>query len=55
LSPYIANQQTFGEIVQREDGNGNWMHLQYKTKVQAQMAMSQNGKVRMTSPSHPHF
>lgn len=37
--------QKYGEIVKREDGDGNWVHLQYKRDVQARIAHEKNGKV----------
>jgi hypothetical protein len=39
--------QNYGEIVRHHmnPGQCNWIHLQYQTKLQAQMALSKNGKI----------
>jgi Nup53/35/40-type RNA recognition motif len=38
--------QAYGEIVKhKNEGHGNWMHLCYQTKLQAQRALSKNGSV----------
>jgi len=45
---FILKQfRQYGIILQHvinQDG-GNWIHIQYKTKIQAKKAMSKNGKV----------
>ncbi len=38
--------QSVGEVVRRIDGGcGNWVHIQYKRAVHANMALSHNGKL----------
>jgi hypothetical protein len=36
--------QSYGEVVNHKIGPGNWIHLQYRTTLQAQKALSQNGE-----------
>jgi len=33
----------YGEIVRYSHGDGNWINIQYQTKLQAQKALSKNG------------
>ncbi|RNA11962.1 nucleoporin NUP53 [Brachionus plicatilis] len=35
----------YGQIVGHASTQGNWLHIQYQTKLQAQKALSKNGKV----------
>eukprot|EP01080_Neovahlkampfia_damariscottae_P003350 gene3350-5897_t len=35
----------YGEILEHKVGNGNWMHIKYKKNIQAQKALSKNGKI----------
>lgn len=35
----------YGQIVRHASTQGNWLHIQYQTKLQAQKALSKNGKV----------
>lgn len=46
-STYILQQFTqYGHIEKHEIHNtGNWLHIKYKTKIQAKKALSRNGKV----------
>jgi Nup53/35/40-type RNA recognition motif len=37
--------QKYGEIEQHRMGTGNWLHMRYATKLQAQRALSKNGKI----------
>jgi len=37
--------QKYGEIVQRWEGKGNWVHIQYKRKIDAERALAQSGKI----------
>jgi len=37
--------QNYGIILRHISGYGNWMNLQYQTKLQAQKALSKNGKI----------
>jgi hypothetical protein len=44
---YIIEQfSQYGTIIRHEmTSEGNWVHLQYQTKLQARKALSKNGKV----------
>ena len=44
-SSIVSRFQRYGEIVRRVEGRGNWIHLQYKSKLHATMALNQNGKI----------
>lgn len=35
----------YGQILRHTSTQGNWLHIQYQTKLQAQKALSKNGKV----------
>lgn len=35
----------YGQIIRHASTQGNWLHIQYQTKLQAQKALSKNGKV----------
>jgi len=37
--------QKYGQIIQYKIGQGNWIHIQYQTKLQAQKALSKNGTI----------
>jgi nuclear pore complex protein Nup53 len=36
--------QKYGDIIRYKSGEGNWIHIQYQTKLQAQKALTKNGK-----------
>eukprot|EP00128_Syssomonas_multiformis_P009946 Colp12_sorted_trinity150504_noHs@2775 len=46
-SVVLQHFQQFGDIARHvmDRKGGNWMHIQYRTKLQAQKALSKNGKV----------
>lgn len=41
---YVLQQfKAYGDVLQYEIGDNNWIHIQYATKLQAQRALSRNG------------
>lgn len=46
-SAYIVSQfSQYGTVLQHHSPpNGNWMHIRYQTKIQAQKALSKSGKI----------
>jgi len=45
-SSFVLRQfQKYGNIVRYVPGEGNWIHIQYETKFQAQKALTKNGKI----------
>jgi hypothetical protein len=43
---YVLQQfKLYGDVIQYEIGETNWMHLQYATRLQAQKALTRNGHV----------
>lgn len=43
---YVLQEfSVYGQILKHTSTQGNWLHIQYQTKLQAQKALSKNGKV----------
>lgn len=43
---YVLQEfSVYGQILRHCSTQGNWLHIQYQTKLQAQKALSKNGKV----------
>lgn len=41
----LSRFQKYGEIMSHSIGNGNWLKLEYSTKLAAEQALQQNGKL----------
>jgi hypothetical protein len=44
-SAIVRKFRQFGEVLRREDGGPNWVHLSYTSPVDARMALNQNGRI----------
>jgi len=44
-STVLKQFQKYGDIVRYRAGEGNWINIQYQTRLQAQKALSKNGKI----------
>ena len=43
-SAVLTEFRSYGDVVKYQLGPGNWLHLKYQTKLQAQKALSMNGQ-----------
>jgi hypothetical protein len=44
-SVILSRFQKYGDIVSHSIGGGNWLKLEYSTKLSAEQALQQNGKI----------
>jgi len=45
FSKVLRAFQKYGDIVRYKSEEGNWVHIQYQTRLQAQKALTKNGKI----------
>ena len=46
MTSFVLRQfQKYGEIIKHKVGEGNWITVQYASKLQAQKALTKNGKI----------